>query len=405
LDLVLYGASSFVGKLVARHLSEREQATGLRWALAGRSLAALERVRNSLGEGAKSLPLMVADARDSQALLRMAGQTKVVLSCVGPYALLGSDLVAACTATGTDYCDLTGEPQWVAQMIAQHGPRASTSGARIVHCCGFDSVPSDLGVWLVQQEAIRRTGVPCLEIDTRVLTIKGGVSGGTVASMLNVLEQAVRDKSLRALLMNPYALCSDRPDAARVAQHDVRLPEFDAALGQWCAPFVMASVNSKVVMRSHALMHPATSLRYTEAMAMGPGPVGFGKASALAGALGGFVVAGAVPPSRWALKTFVVPKPGQGPSAEQQRAGRFAFLLRGKPNHGEAVTVKFMGDRDPGYGATARMVGEAALSLVFDRLQKKREGGFFTPASLMGASLMERLQAHAGIRVLIEPIE
>ena len=297
----------------------------------------------------------------------------MVVSTVGPYARYGSPLVAAVAAAGTDYCDLTGEPQWMRAMIDAHQDEAAASGARIVHACGFDSIPSDLGVWFTQREALARFGEPCTRIGLRVQGAKGGASGGTVASMLNIVDEAKRDPALRTLLADPYALA---PASMRSGprQPNVMKPERDALSRAWVAPFVMAATNTRVVQRTHALLgRPwGDGFLYDEAMLTGAGVKGAAMSGAITGAMGGFMVAAALPPTRW-LVDKLVPKPGEGPSPEAQEAGWFDVRLFGETASGERIVTKVTGDQDPGYGSTAKMLAEAALAFAeVDRDHRRR---------------------------------
>jgi short subunit dehydrogenase-like uncharacterized protein len=396
LDLVVFGATSFVGQILCRHLVARHGTGGsLRWAIAGRSEAKLDQVAADTGADVERI---VVDAADQAGLTAMASNTKVVVSTVGPYALYGSPLVAAVAETGTDYCDLTGEPQWMRRMIDAHQAAAEKSGARIVHTCGFDSIPSDVGVWFTQQRAIESLGEPCIRIDMRVQAMKGGASGGTIASMVNLVEEASKDKALRTLLADPYAL---NPIDLRTGppQPEVMRPMRDEASGQWLAPFVMASVNTRVVQRSHALLgRPwGPDFRYREAMAMGAGPLGAAKAGGVTGGMGVGLAALAVGPLRRALSRFVLPKPGEGPSPEAQQRGFFDLRFHGATAGGKTIDTKVTGDRDPGYGSTAKMLGEAAAALV-DLDPADKPGGFWTPSTALGDTLIELLEAEAGLR-------
>lgn len=391
-DLVVFGATSFVGEILCRHLVARHGTKGpLRWAIAGRSAEKLESIASSTGA---DVDRIVADAADPSALAELTESTAVVVSTVGPYALYGSDLVAAAAANGTHYCDLTGEPQWMQRMIDAHDETAEATGARIVHSCGFDSIPSDLGVWFTQQEAEKRFGKPCESIAMRVKAMKGGASGGTIASGLNVMEEVAKDPALRKVLANPYALA---PDGMRTGpkQPNVTIPNVDEASGEWVAPFVMASVNTRIVQRTHALLgRPwGHDFIYDEAMLMGGGPLGAAKAAALTGGLGGFMGMAAIGPVRSVLKKYVLPKPGTGPSPEAQEAGFFDIRFYGTTEDGESIETKVTGDADPGYGSTAKMLGEAALALV----EGSGPGGFLTPATAFGDDLIARLTEHAGL--------
>mgnify|MGYP003402772788 FL=1 len=396
LDLVVFGATSFVGQILCRHLVDRHGTQGpLRWAIAGRNAAKLDQVALSTGADVERI---VVDAADDAGLAELAAATRVVVSTVGPYALYGSPLVAAVAAAGTDYCDLTGEPQWMRAMIDAHSQAARASGARIVHACGFDSIPSDLGVWFTQQRAAERFGQPCRRVDMRVQAMKGGASGGTVASMVNLVAEAAHDRELRRLLADPYALA---PPDLRVGpdQPDVVRPTRDAGTGQWLGPFVMAGVNTRVVHRSHALLgRPwGPDFRYREATATGAGPLGAVKAGGLTAGVAAGTGLLAIGPVRNAAARYVLPKPGEGPSAQAQERGFFDIRFRGTTADGRTIDTSVTGDRDPGYGSTAKMLGEAAVALV-DLDPGRLEGGIWTPSTAFGEDLVERLEAHAGLR-------
>jgi short subunit dehydrogenase-like uncharacterized protein len=398
-DLIVFGATSFVGQILTRYLAEHYGAQGtLKWAIAGRSEQKLAALRNSLGLAAGRVPLLLADAADEAALRRLCGSTRVVASTVGPYALYGEPLVKACAETGTDYCDLTGEVQWIRRMIRNYEPVARQSGARIVHCCGFDSIPSDLGVHFLQQQARKRFGAPCTTVKMRVKVMRGGFSGGTVASMLNLVKEAGANPALRKELANPYSICPEAY-APAVRQPNVKSAQYDADFAAWVAPFVMAAINTRVVQRSNALSKQAygADFRYDEAMLTGRGVGGRVTALGVTAGLGGFMVASALPPTRWALERFVLPAPGEGPSAEEQRKGCFDLRFLGTTADGRELRVKVTGDRDPGYGSTAKMLGQAAACLAQDFADAGRKGGFWTPATMFGDTLVERLVAHAGL--------
>jgi short subunit dehydrogenase-like uncharacterized protein len=396
LDLIVFGATSFVGQLLCRRLVERQGVDGpLKWAIAGRNAAKLDQVATDTGADVERI---VADASDAGALATMAADTRVVASTVGPYALYGSTLVAAVAAAGTDYCDLTGETQWMRRMIDAHAATAEASGARIVHTCGFDSIPSDLGVWHLQQQALDRFDAPCEHVSMRVATMRGGASGGTIASMMNLMEEVAADPAMRKLLADPFALAPpDQRTGPR--QPDVNRPMRDDASGQWVAPFVMAAVNTRVVHRSHALLgRPwGPAFTYDEAMLMGTGPLGAAKAGGLSGGLAAGMGLAALGPTRRALQRFVLPKPGEGPSPEAQEKGSFDLRFFGTTADGRTIRTRVTGDRDPGYSGTARMLAEAATALV-ELDADEVGGGFWTPATAFGDRLVERLEDHAGIR-------
>jgi short subunit dehydrogenase-like uncharacterized protein len=391
-DIVVFGATSFVGQILCKYLVDRHGVDGdqVKWAIAGRNAQKLEAVVESTGA---DVPRIVADADNADAIAALCASTKLVISTVGPYALYGSKLVAAVAEAGIDYCDLTGEPQWMQRMIDRYQERAIETGARIVHACGFDSIPSDLGVWYTQQEAIEQLGEPCVSISMGVKAMKGGASGGTVASMMNMMEEVSADPSLRQVLGNPYAI-APKGDREGPQQPNVTLPQHDDGLGSWLAPFVMAATNTRVVFRTHALLgHPwGDDFTYGEAMMMGDGVAGRTKALSLSGAMGGFMGAAAVRPMRKMMGRFL-PEPGEGPTPEAQERGFFDIRFHGITASGAHITTKVTGDRDPGYGSTSKMLGESALSL----LESDVAGGFWTPATALGDDLVSRLIEHAGI--------
>ena len=391
-DVVLFGATGFTGRLVAEYLCEFHRGDA-RWAMAGRNLAKLKEVQAEIASRypeVAEIPLLVADSHDASSLRALAARTKVVCTTVGPYAKYGNELVAACVAEGTDYCDLTGEVQWIRRMVDAHHDEAVRTGARIVHCCGFDSVPSDLGQWLLQTTSMERHGAPATHVRLYVRKAKGGFSGGTVASMMNLMEEA-RDPAVRRILGNPYSLL---PEGERKGPHrgDPNGVGWSAEVQGWTGPFVMASVNSRVVRRSNALLgFPWTrELNYAEMTRTGKGVGGFLSAAALAGGLGAFVAAAAVPPVRKLMQKTILPAPGQGPTAEAIANGFFEIELVGRTEGGAETRVRVKGHRDPGYGATACMLAESALCLAQDA-PAGLQGGVLTPASALSSALMQRL--------------
>ena len=396
--IVLFGASSFVGQIVTRYLFRRHGAgRELRWAIAGRSENKLKAVRAGLGAGAENLPLIVTDADDDAALEALCADTQVVASTVGPYALYGSKLVHACAETGTDYCDLSGEVQWIARMIAAHEDSARKTGARIVHSCGFDSIPSDFGTWFLQQRARERLGAPCARVKLRMRNARGGFSGGTAASLMNAMREA-GDPVARHLMTDPYSI-TPGDSGARPRQPEIRFFEYDDDARSWIAPFVMAAVDARVIHRTNALADNAygTDFVYDEATLTGAGVKGCATAVAMSAGIEGFMLAAALPPSRWLLEKFVMPKPGKGPSPEAQEKGSFDLRLFGIAKDGSVLRAKVTGDRDPGYGSTAKMLGEATACLALDVPKTALSGGFWTPATALGDRLLARLTAHAGL--------
>ena len=396
-DVIVWGASGFTGHLVAEYLARSHGAgQDLRWAIAGRNRDKLEQVRDEClpRSKRKALPIVIADSGDPQGLAAMVARTRVVCSTVGPYAKFGTPLVAACVEGGTDYCDLTGEVQWMAHVIPAYQGAAQASGARIVHTCGYDSIPFDIGTWYLQQAMLEQHGVAARRVKTRVGGTRGGASGGTIASMLNMLEELQHDPSIRAVMTNPYALNPTGSPVGRDGpdQADARFdPDFD----QWTSPFLMAAVNTRVVRRSHALLgYPwGQDFQYDEAV------LNRSRAEATLAALGAGVGMRAL--GLAAARTVarrLLPAPGDGPSRRQRENGYWEVFFHGihPDDRGADMRLKVTGDMDPGYGSTAKMLGEAALCLALDA--PATGGGFWTPAAAMGSQLQQRLASNAGLR-------
>jgi short subunit dehydrogenase-like uncharacterized protein len=388
-DLVLFGATGFTGRLVAEYLVKKRPS--VRWALAGRGRDKLERVREELSAvepSAKELPLVVGDSQDRAAMEELARRTRVVCTTVGPYGRYGSVLLGVCAEQGTDYCDLTGETHWVRKMIDAHQARAVETGARIVPSCGFDSIPSDLGVFLLHEHLAAR-GKRLAEVHYRVLRLKGTASGGTIASALDTAAR-MGDPAVRRVLADPYAL---NPEGARgeAEEGGSLLPRRDSETGRWLAPFIMALVNERVVRRSNALLDFAygRDFRYDESVDVGAGLAGLARASATSAgmAMSGLLT---IAPIR-KLATRFLPAPGEGPSREQRERGSFEIGLLARTTDGERLRARVGASQDPGYGATSWMLAESALCLAQDELP--RRGGLLTPASCMGMKLVERLRA------------
>lgn len=401
-DLVVWGASGFTGRLVVEYLVKKYPPGGdLRWAVAGRDRSKLETVLANIDGSEQQPAIIIADSHDEASLLQLTQSTRVVLTTVGPYASYGSELIAACARNGTHYCDLAGEVQWMRAMLDQHLSTAVASGARIVPSCGFDSIPSDIGVFCLQNHAIDTYGTPCDEITLLVKAMKGGASGGTVASMLTAMDQARQDRDIAKILLDPYALNPlgerdgpDGPDQAGV--------EFNADAGVWTGPFIMAAVNTRIVRRSNALRDfpYGRDFRYREATITGGGAGGWCKSALLTAGLGSFMLASSVAFTRKTIVPRLVPKPGEGPTAQQRENGFFNLQLIGKLPDGKLLRLRVKGDRDPGYGSTSKMLAESAVCLARNKLDVA--GGFWTPASAMGTQLLDRLRKNAGLSFELE---
>ncbi|EAR11121.1 saccharopine dehydrogenase family protein [Reinekea blandensis] len=397
-DIVLMGATSFVGQITARRFAQAKAAGTLtqRVAVAGRSADKLQQLVDSLKAVCSELDfeMLVVDALDSDDVQRLVKSTRVVISTVGPYDLYGDPLVAACAKHGTHYCDLTGEPQFYHRMLNAYEDQARASGACIVHCCGFDSVPSDMGVYFLQQRSLKAFGEPCVSVDMRVKAMRGSFSGGTIASLMNVVALVKANPSLKKILFNPYALC---PETYVTRQRYIGKAMPDWISSGWVAPFVMAAINAKVVMRSAQLVpeFPKAEFTYNEGMIGGQGRKGRQRARMISAGLKGITVGAALAPTRWLLQKWL-PKPGQGPSEQEQKDGFYVIHHYGETASGRKIRVSVTGDEDPGYGSTSKMLMQAALLLATD-LPTSTPGGFWTPASLLGDRYLERLSNHAGL--------
>ena len=404
--VILYGATSFVGQITAHYLAKFLQDKPTQWAIAGRNADKLEGLEKDLRKAAEanksgdfSMPAtIIANSDDAASLDEMCQQGQVIISTVGPYLQYGEPLVKACAENGTDYVDLTGESIFIKDMLDKYQATAQQSGARIVNSCGFDSIPSDLGVYFTQQAAKERFNAACPEIHMRVKAAKGGLSGGTIASMATIFAEVGQDKSRRKQLANPYLLNDDN-QVPSVRQVSHAKPTFDAEHDRWLAPFIMDSINTRIVHRSNQLLDYAYSrdFKYDEAMWMPAGIKGRAMSYALTAGIGGFAVAMSFAKSRELLSDHVLPKSGDGPSAEEQENGYFDIRFFGSTAAGDTITTKVTGDKDPGYGSTSQMLAQAALCLVEDIDHAEIGGGFWTPASAMGESLIRRLTEHAGL--------
>jgi short subunit dehydrogenase-like uncharacterized protein len=387
-DVVLFGATGFTGRLVAERLVERAPA-GMRIALAGRSLAKLATVRESLGPDAAEWPLMLVDSGDRATLVKMARAATAVATTVGPYAKYGLPVVEACANAGTHYVDLTGEVLFMRASADAYDAAARASGARIVHACGFDSIPSDLGV-LILNEVAGGLG----ETTLLVTDMRGGMSGGTLATGRVQAEAMAANPSARDIVLDPYSLSPDRAQEPEVGEHgDVSGPVHDPELG-WLAPFFMASTNTRVVRRSNALAgYPySREFRYREAMAFGEGVTARAKAMGVSTGLGAMGAAMGFGPARAGIGK-VLPKPGEGPSAEERAAGRFRMDIHGTSLEDQRYVATVAAQGDPGYAATSLMLAESVLLAASDDPGLPDRAGVLTPATGFGLTLVERLRA------------
>jgi short subunit dehydrogenase-like uncharacterized protein len=384
-DIVVYGATGFTGQLVAEYIAAQyKYDKQLRWAMAGRSLDKLAAVRDAVGAPGNT-PLIEADSSDVASLKAMVEQTKLVIAGVGPYQLHGTDLLATCAATGTDYLDYCGEPIWMRQMIDAHEAAARASGARIVFSCGFDSVPFELGVYFCQQTAKEVQGAPSPRVKGRVRGMSFTLSGGTAASARAAFEAAAKDQSLVAMLKNPFVLT---PGFEGLKQPPGNRPVYDQDLQSWTAPFVMATINTRNVHRSNMLMDFAygRDFVYDEMVLTGDGPDGEANAKKVMAANTDKTGPGA-------------PKPGEGPSKQERDSGFYDILFVAQKPGGPDVRVSVRGNSDA-YGATGAMISECAICLLRDAPDVK--AGIWTPGAAMGEALIKRLADHAGLTFAVE---
>ena len=378
LDVVVYGATGYTGKLVVEYLlNQYGKGEDFKWAIAGRNQDKLNNLIEEFELGSE-VPAITADGNDIQSLETMVQQAKCILTTAGPYQLYGSNLVKACAENGTDYVDLCGEPAWMHQMIQEHDQKAKDSGARIVFSCGFDSIPFDLGVYLVQRKAEATQGSPAKNVRGRVRAMNGEFSGGTAASLTATMASLKKKPELIEVLGNPFSLANGFQGPQ---QPNDSKPIFDEKLETWVSPFFMAPINTKNIHRSNALLNHAygQDFCYNEMWIQGPGDSGKAAAEAIAGA----------------NPLADAPEPGEGPSKESRENGNYDVLFCADLDDDSVLSISVAGDMDPGYGSTSKMIAESALCLLQDCTEL--EGGIYTPAASMGEALISRLEANAGL--------
>ena len=391
-DIIIWGATSFTGKLVVEYLFKKFASTKIKWAIAGRNKEKLENVRSKVAD--KNIPIFIADSFDEKSLSVIVKKSKVICSTVGPYSLYGSLLVELCVKHSTNYCDITGEAHWIRTIIDKFHKDAKKKKIKIVNSCGFDSIPSDMGVYFIQNEIKKAYKSYAKSIKMRVAGIRGGISGGTYGSMNNLLKEAYADKSVFKVLNNPYGL-NPRDKMEGLDKKDLRKIIFDNESKSWIYPFIMAGINTKIVRRSNALSNfqYGKEFTYEEATMAGKGIPGFWKAIL---ALFPLAMIGINPNSF--LKKIVnsfMPKPGEGPGIEKRKNGFYNLRFYITIDKKRKAFAKVIGDSDPGYGSTSKMLAESAISLAFDNLPGNY--GVITPSFAMGDKLLKRLKENAGL--------
>lgn len=387
-DVIIYGSTGYTGRLVAEYMNAQYKGSDVKWAMAGRSMEKLNAVADEM-DIASDIPKVVANSDDPASLADMAARTKVVLTTVGPYQLYGTDMVAACAEAGTDCVDLCGEPAWMHDTVRDFQKAAEASGARIVHSCGFDSIPFDLGVFYTQVKAEEKHGETCPRIRGRVRKMQGKFSGGTAASFMETMKRAGKQPEVLDWLKDPFTLT---PGFNGPKQPHGAKPIMEEDLGSWSAPFVMASINTKNVHRSNVLLggRYGEDFVYDEMMLTGPGE-------------GGEQMAQGVVKMNASMGVNP-PKPGEGPTKEERENGFYDVMFVGDTASGKRVICSVAGDKDPGYGSTSKMIAEAAVCLAKDIDRGCVGGGIYTPAPAMGMSLIERLEKNAGLTFKVEKI-
>ena len=395
-DLIIWGATSFTGKLVTEYLFNKYGSSKIKWAIAGRNLDKLKKIRSEVAD--EKIPMFIADSFDEESLSKFVKKTKVVCSTVGPYSLYGTKLVKLCVENNTNYCDITGEAHWIRNLIDQFHEEAKSKKIKIVNSCGFDSIPSDMGVYFIQNEIKKTYKNYANFIKMRVAGVRGGISGGTYVSINNLLKEAYSNKKIFRVLNNPYGL-NPKNKMEGMDKKDLRKIIFDKESNSWIYPFIMAGINTKVVRRSHALTNfqYGKDFRYEEAMMSGKGISGLLKAIL---AVFPLAMIGLNPNSF--LKKIVnsyMPKPGEGPGLEKRKNGFYNLRFYVTIDERRKAFAKVVGDNDPGYGSTSKMLAESALCLAFDKLPENY--GVVTPSIAMGKQLLERLRNNAGLNFQI----
>jgi short subunit dehydrogenase-like uncharacterized protein len=392
-DVVVWGSSGFTGSLVSEYLFKNySNSNNLKWAIAGRNLDKLKKIRAKIADD--SISIIIADSNDESSIVSMVKRTKVICTTVGPYAKYGSNLVKACVENYTHYCDLAGEVQWIRKMIDKYHVIAKSNNVKIVNCCGFDSIPSDMGVYFMHKESAK-VNKTIKKIEMRVAGAKGGISGGTYESLSNVNKEALKDKNIFKTVIDPYGLNpvgeQEGPD-----RYDLRKVIYDKTSQNWIGPFIMAAINTKIVRRSNALSGYSygKEFEYDEATLGGKGFKGRLKSILMSIPIAIVMLA---KPESFVKKIVdkILPKAGEGPSKLDRENGYYNLRFYVTYNDGSKAIGKVTGDMDPGYGSTSKMLSESAICLAKDNLDTI--SGVITPSTAMGDFLLERLIKKSGL--------
>lgn len=396
-DIVLWGATGFTGRQAAQYLQSQYGDGQIKWAIAGRNRERLEAIRQKIN--APNLDLLVVPGSDASAADSLARTTKVVCSTVAPAAKYASEMVAACVENGTDYCDLSGELHWLRTMIDKHQQKAEQTGARIINACGFDSIPSDLGVQLLQNATQEKYGEYCNIIKNRFKEGHIAVTGGSFESGLGVLEAVARDAELSTIISNPYSL-NPRDKMSGPPSPELDKVVYDDDFDQWIMPFPFGGINTRIVRRSHALTNfqYGKDFVYEESQLAGKGVLGRAKGNAINFIMKLFIEGNPDAPVKKFVNNHLGPKPGSGPTDEQiKKNGPFSFVMIGKTPSGKSMRGYIYSQKDPGHGGTAAMLCDTAYCMAMERQKTGRKGGFSTTSVALGDVLRKRLETNAGI--------
>ena len=398
LDLVIWGATGFTGKLVCEYITNSYNSKDLNWTVAGRNEEKLLKLKNRLNI---KNSILIGNSNDKSSLEKICGKTKVICSTVGPYALYGTNLIHACIKMKTNYCDISGETQWIRKIIDTFHEKAKKQKIKIVNSCGFDSIPSDMGVYFCQSNYYKENGEYANEINMRVAGTRGGFSGGTYNSLTNVIHEASLNKSVRKILNNPYGL-NPINEQSGPDKKDLKSVEYDNEAKSWIAPFVMAGINTKIVRRSNALLNYkyGNSFLYSEAVLVGNGILG-----KIIGYLSLIPILMVIQKKGSVIKKIVdlfVPKAGEGPSKKQRENGFFSLKFF-FGNNRQRYLAKVTGDMDPGYGSTSKMLAECAICLALEDTLNENYG-VITPSVAFEENILERLQNNAGLEFSMKKI-
>ncbi len=398
-DLVIMGATGFTGKLVVEYLIKNYGVKNAKftWAMAGRDKKKLERVRSSfqyLDSNSNHIPILIVDSHDPVLLDSMTSNCRLVISTVGPYLKFGEPLIESCIKNGTHYCDLTGEVPFIRRSIDSFDLKAKENNCRIIHSCGFDSIPSDIGVLLLQMDSLKRFNKPCEEVNLYVRSIRGGLSGGTIDSMISIFNYMRSNPEDQNLLKSPFSLNPRNSIENDTRQPNLKSVKWNDDIQRWVCPFIMSGFNSRIVRRTNAITDHRYGIdfRYSEVSSFKKGMTGFFRAMVMFIGLVIIQICLKVRPLLWCLRKFSLPSPGEGPSKETRDNGFFKLELIGSMENIKKVSLTVTGDSDPGYSATAKMITESALSVLLDQDRIPKVHGVLTPASGIGAVLAERLK-------------